>query len=174
MRRELVLAVAVLLAGCVAGPTAQSPTGESARVTAVVDGDTVEVAYPDGTRETVRLLGVDAPETRGETSPAEFEGVPDTPAARDCLRRWGERATAVAERRLAGREVRVVVGGDRRGDYGRLLAYVTVADREESFNHRLLRTGHARVYVSEFDRLSEYRATAERARQRNVGLWACR
>lgn len=101
----LLCAGAVLVAGCAGSPddtTPPSPTpttpnspgaslppptegtpspGDGQLVTAtvsdVVDGDTIDIRYPDGTTDTVRLLGVDTPEVNTGVSPDEFEGVPD-------------------------------------------------------------------------------------------------
>ncbi|WP_435182563.1 lamin tail domain-containing protein [Halobellus sp. EA9] len=180
----LVLAV-VLAAGCLgAAPApdstatdagASSVSGDAVRVTVVevVDGDTVDVAYPNGTRDTVRLLGVDTPETHGENTPGEFEGVPETAAGRECLARAGERASAYARDRLAGETVtlRFDERADRRGYYVRLLAYVVVDG--ESFNRALLREGHARVYDSTFTERERYEAIEAEARAARRGLWAC-
>ncbi|MFD1599716.1 lamin tail domain-containing protein [Halobellus rarus] len=151
------------------------PSVEGLRVTVtdVVDGDTVTVAYPNGTRETVRLLGVDTPEVHGSNSPDEFEGVPETEAGEACLRSAGERASAYANERLAGETVSLVFDerSDRRGYYGRLLAYVFVDG--ESFNHALLREGHARLYESTFTERERYERTEASAREDRRGLWAC-
>ena len=104
----LVVALALTVSGCTGGGVGQDGDGSQATVTRVVDGDTVEVRFADGTEETVRLLGVDTPEVRGDTDPAEFESVPETAAGRDWRRRWAERASAYAQDRLAGERVRVV------------------------------------------------------------------
>jgi len=147
--------------------------GVSVTVTEVVDGDTFHVAYPNGTRETVRLLGVDTPETYGDSDPADFEGVPETDAGVACLDRAGEAASAYAVDRLAGESITLVFDeeSDRRGYYGRLLAYVYVDG--ESFNHALLREGHARVYPSTFTERERYERTEAEAREERPGLWAC-
>jgi micrococcal nuclease len=177
--RRVALAVLVLLAGCTVSlsPTTTTPTetAQTATVVDVVDGDTVDVRFADGREDTVRLLGVDVPETRGEVHPDEFEGVPDTEAARECLRRVAEDATAFARDRLADREVRVATdpAADRRGGYGRLLAYVAVGDANRSFNRALLERGYARVYVSDFSRLSAFREAAADAKAADRGVWGC-
>jgi micrococcal nuclease len=187
----VVLAV-VLLAGC-AGvsapaepPETATPGGadlgsahpdvgpsERATVTRVVDGDTVAVRLADGTEETIRLLGVDTPEVHAENTPDEYEGVPETAAGRECLRTYGERASAFAEERLAGREVGLAFDPteDRRGYYGRLLAYVYVDG--EQFNARLVAAGHARVYDSDVVERERYLGLERRARDERRGLWAC-
>lgn len=188
-RGALALVLLLLVAGCVGGtvPTAdsQSPPGDpqgvsphnpddtawTGTVVRVVDGDTMEVRFPNGEVDTVRLLGVDTPETSAEsTSPDEFEGIPETDAGRAYLRAWGVEASAFAESELAGEEVTVMTGGDRRGGYGRLLAVIYVDG--EDFNERLLTGGFARLYDTEFGLRDAYAAAESDARERGVGLWA--
>ena len=130
----------------------------------------MEVEFPNGEVDTVRLLGVDTPETSAEsTSPGEFEGIPETDAGRAHLRAWGLEASIFAESELAGEEVTVVAGGDRRGGYGRLLAVVYVDG--EDFNERLLTEGYARLYDTEFAKRDAYAAAEADARERGVGIW---
>lgn len=159
------------------GSTSETVPPEFERRTAtvdrVVDGDTVVVTFEDGTRETVRLLGVDTPEIHSANSPGEFEGVPDTPEGSSCLREWGDLAHAVAIEALSGEEVQVVFDpdSDRRGYYGRLLAYLYVDGT--SFNRELVVEGYARVYESDFTRLDAYLDAERGARNRGDGLWEC-
>jgi len=147
---------------------------EPVTVVEVVDGDTIDVEYANGTVETVRLLGVDTPEVSGDVSPEEFEGVPDTDAGAACLRRVAEDASAFAESRLAGEQVRLAFDAraDRRGGFGRLLAYV-VHDGVD-FNYRLLADGHARVYDSTFSRSDAYYAAERESQSVRRGVWSCR
>jgi micrococcal nuclease len=195
--RSLALAVGVaalvVLAGCasfdgtVPGPTSNTTSSTGATsgandqtngtlvtVVEVVDGDTVEIAYANGTHETARLLGVDTPEVHAESDPAEFEGVPETSDGMQCLRSWGDRASAFTRDHLAGEQVRVTFDENegRRGGYGRLLVYVHHDGR--LFNHRLVEEGYARVYDSEFAKGQRFYATEERAQAQGVGLWSCR
>ena len=187
-RGALVLAVLLVLAGCVGGaspPAEPSPsaieadgvdpndpddTAWTVTVVRVVDGDTIEAEFPNGEVDTIRLLGVDTPETSVEsTSPGEFEGIPETDDGRAHLRSWGVEAATFAEAELAGETVTVVAGGDRRGGYGRLLAHVYVDG--EDFNERLLTEGYARLYDSEFEKRDAYAAAESDARARGAGLW---
>lgn len=101
-----------------------------AEVTAVVDGDTVVVALADGRTETVRLLGVDTPETVDPEEPVEC---------------FGPEASAYTHTRLEGRHVRLETDRQRRDRYGRLLAYVEVDGVR--FNDELLRLGYATLLV---------------------------
>ncbi|WP_380678197.1 thermonuclease family protein [Salinigranum sp. GCM10025319] len=140
-------------------------------ITRVVDGDTVEARFPNGELDTLRLLGVDTPETSlGRITPGEY-GFPDSAGARDHLLAWGERATEFARSELAGETVRVEVDprADRRGSFGRLLVYVSVDGA--NFNERLLSQGYARLYESSFSRRSEFARIEAEARASRVGLW---
>ena len=198
-RLTWVLVVCVVLAGCVAsspetgmttGATTDAPertavpgttetvgtpvertTDRTATVTEVVDGDTVEVRYANGTTDTVRLLGVDTPEVHVENDPLEFEGVPATEAGRACLRDAGRNASAFVERLLAGERVQLVVGGDRRGRYGRLLAFVR--RNGTTVNYRLAAEGHARVYETGFAGRERFDRAESRAQGEGIGLWTC-
>jgi micrococcal nuclease len=145
-----------------------------ASVTDVVDGDTIDVRLPDGSDDTVRLVGVDTPEVRAENDPAEFEGVPDTEAGARCLRDAGREASAFMDDRLSGADVTLVVdpNTDRRGGYGRLLAYVVHDER--NINYELVAQGHARVYDSDFSMGETFYAAENRAQEARRGLWTCR
>jgi micrococcal nuclease len=178
---SLALALSLFLAGCAGvgpylpGGASSTPAADAgppnATVTRVVDGDTVEVRFDDGRTETVRLLGVDAPEVSGDVDPAEFEGIPNTDAGREWLREWAHRATAFATRRLADARVRVVTDpeADQRDRYGRLLAYVSRDG--ESFNLALLERGYARLYDAPFGRRASFESAEATARADGVGLW---
>ena len=101
-----------------------------AKVTHVVDGDTIVVTLSDGRVETVRLLGIDTPETVD----------PDRPVG--C---YGPEASAYTHARLGGRSVRLETDSEERDRYGRLLAYVYLDG--ERVNDELLRLGYARLLV---------------------------
>lgn len=153
---------------------AMTPADRRATVVDVVDGDTVDVQFADGSFDTVRLLGIDAPETRGSTYPAEFEGVADDAAGRQCLAESGAAATAFVERVVEDETVTLQFDslGPTRGDYDRLLAYVVVDG--EGLNRRLVAAGHARVYDSAFERAEAFYAAESEARAAGAGLWSCR
>lgn len=131
----------------------------------------MDVRFQDGTRETIRLLGVDAPEDHTETGALEFEGIPDTTAGHDRLRDWGHKASEFARIELAGDEVRIVVDehADRRGSFGRLLVYVY--DDGQLFNLQLLQQGYARLYDTSFSKRDSFSNAEETAQADDVGLW---
>lgn len=176
-RQSVVLAMLLLVAGtgCIEGlPPDGRSTSYDATVTNVVDGDTVEVRLRDGTTDRVRLLGVDTPEVHVPVTPAEYSGVPNTSAARACLRRVGENASDYARGTVEGRTVGLELdeSADRRGGYDRLLAYVYVD--EHHLNRQLLVRGYARVYETSFSKRESFRDAAETARAANRGFWRCR
>jgi micrococcal nuclease len=144
-----------------------------ATVTHVVDGDTVVVRLPDGSEETVRLVGVDTPEVRAENQPGEYEGVPDSTDGVACLRRAGQTGTEFVSSRIDGTAVTLAFdpGTDRRGGYGRLLAYVYVDGR--NLNHELVAAGHARVYETDFAFRGAFSESESGARAAGRGLWQC-
>lgn len=149
-------------------------TARQAVVIRVIDGDTVEVRFTNGEVDTVRLIGVDTPETSlSNQDPSEY-GIPDTPSGSDWLLMWGENAESFANSELAGTEVLVVTDpeGDTRGYYGRLLAYIYYSDGE-NFGYTLLERGYARVYTgAEFTLEDEYLQAESVAQDANEGLWA--
>jgi micrococcal nuclease len=101
-----------------------------ARVVEVVDGDTVVVALPGGTTDTVRLLGVDTPETKHPVKGVEC---------------YGPEASTFTTRHLDGRVVRLESDVVRRDVYGRRHPNVWLHGRR--FNDVLLRRGYARLLV---------------------------
>ncbi len=135
--------------------------GRTFRVAKVVDGDTVDLDAPDGEKRTtrVRLWGVDTPEVHTPGEPPMH---------------YGPEASDFAKRHLAGREVEtLLVEGETRGKYGRLLAYLRLPGEETTFNERLIVTGHG--YADwRFDHPYKERfLEAERkARRQEIGLWA--
>jgi micrococcal nuclease len=155
----LLAAAAALLGG--AAPAAGEAT-VGATVLHAVDGDTLDVLADNGVQARVRLIGVDAPETKK----------PGTPVA------CGGREAAAYVERLEGR--RVVLVGDPSQDttdrYGRLLAYVELPGGRD-VGRELLAAGLAEVYVfggRPFARLPAYRAAAGRAREARRGVFgAC-
>jgi micrococcal nuclease len=131
-------------------------TGRAIRA---VDGDTLEVRLDDGDVETVRLIGVDTPETVK----------PDTPV--QC---FGPQASAFEHRHTEGKRVRLVVGVEPRDFYGRLLAYVFVEGR--FLEVELLRRGLARTLTFHpNDRFAHrFEDLQQKAAEAGKGLWnAC-
>lgn len=126
----------------------------------VVDGDTVKVGYRGET--TLRIIGIDTPETVSPTVPVEC---------------WGPQASAAAHRLLDGRQVGLVFDASqgRLDKYGRTLAYVQIPHRGD-FGLIMVRRGNAAEYTYDtaYHRQASYRAAEHTARQAGRGLWgAC-
>lgn len=135
----------------------RAPATYDARVVHVVDGDTIAVAMRNGRRETVRILGVDTPETVKPGTPVQC---------------FGPEASSYTKRRLSGRAVRLELDDETRDRYGRLLAYVIVDGRR--FDDELLRLGYARLLViAPNDAHGRALLAAENdAREHRRGLWS--
>jgi micrococcal nuclease len=124
----------------------------------IVDGDTFWI--DDGTEKgrKIRLIGVDAPETR-RTSRKE-------------VGYYGAESKAFLAKLISGKEVRLEYDVDQEDRYGRILAYAYLHDGT-FVNAELLRKGYAMVmtvppnvrFADEFLKLQ-----AE-ARKKDRGLW---
>ena len=96
----------------------------------VVDGDTIVVRYL-GKPEKVRLLHVDTPESVHPDQRRNTE--------------LGKKAAAYTRSRLEGKEICLEFGDEKRGNYGRLLAYVMLD--QDNFNLELVRQGWSPYYT---------------------------
>ena len=138
MVRSRAVVVATLAAASVLGASVlgwwlgrlERTAEPSVRVVEVIDGDTIVVAFANGATDTVRLLGVDTPETKHPTKGVEC---------------YGPEASAFTTRRLTGRVVRLESDVQRRDVYDRRLAYVYLDGHR--FEDVLLRKGYARFLV---------------------------
>jgi endonuclease YncB( thermonuclease family) len=122
----------------------QSLTG---RVVEVTDGDTYEVNRSMGGRLTIRLFGVDAPES---SQP------------------YGSAATRSARRFVSGKNVRLQVKDI--GRYGRTIAAITV--QGEDLGALLIENGMGWHYRQYAPNQTRYARLQKRARRSGVGLWS--
>jgi len=142
-----------------------SPATSTALVTNVIDGDTF-TAEVGSTTESVRLIGIDAPEI---TWPSEENGLLEPEP--EC---FGWEAREELREHLQGKEV--VLVEDRLqpayDDYGRRLAYVYRDG--ELINEQLLREGFARELTvgRGYEKQDSFRASQKLAQEAEVGLWA--
>jgi len=126
----------------------------------VVDGDTVRLDYRGGV--SVRIIGIDTPET---VSPS----VPD-----EC---GGQAASSAARTLLTGKSVSMAFDPtqDRADRYGRPLVYLQVPGVGD-FGRAMIQRGHAAEYTYDaaYQRQSGYRGAQGAARRARRGLWgAC-
>ncbi len=148
----------------------------TARITKVVDGDTVYAKTTDGSEYKIRLLGVDTPETYKENKPNEYKLLDGTYITDlDWLKKWGINAKEFAKKELDSKTVIIVFDNTapKKGYYGRYLAYIILNNSGalKDFNKELLTNGYARVYVSKFDKLNEYQQAEYYAKSNYIGLW---
>lgn len=153
--RSRALAPAVLLLGALwilgsaAPPSAATVT--TGRVQHVVDGDTFVLE----SGETVRLLGVDTPESVHPEIPVQ---------------RFSKEATAFLRRLVEGFEVRLEIGDPARDTYGRLLAYVTVDGTR--VNEEIIRRGYGYAMTGfPHPRMDAFIEAERAARRHQAGLW---
>jgi micrococcal nuclease len=132
--------------------------GFDAKVSRVIDGDTLEIRYGDNKKETIRLLLVDTPETVHPNMPVQS---------------FGPEASQYAKDMLTDKKVQIELDVSDRDKYGRLLAYVWIGDR--MFNELLLEQGLARVayiYPPNVKYVDQFRDVQKKAQQAGLGIWS--
>ncbi len=141
----------------------------SVDVVEVTDGDTIDVRFQNGTEDTIRMLGIDAPETASQFERVqEWEGIESL----DYLQEEGFVAEDYAYDRLAGETVEISFDPNEpvRDVFGRLLTYVAVDGT--LYNHQIIADGHARVYDSGLTRHDAFLETERDAHEVGRGVWA--
>lgn len=139
--------------------SSQNKTESLYPVVSVVDGDTLKVSI-NGATETIRLIGINTPETVDPRKPVEC---------------FGKEASNKAKSVLTGKNVLIetdVSQGDR-DKYGRLLAYVFL-ENGTNFNKMMISGGYAYEYTynTPYKYQSEFKTAEADARNNKVGLWA--
>lgn len=127
-----------------------------AKVINVVDGDTIRVKYETGQQESIRLIGIDTPETHHPSKPV------------GCFGPEAENFTRIT---LDGKEVSLEYDIEKMDKYGRTLAYVYLDNNR--FNDELLRQGFAKVLNIEPNTkyARKYSLLEIEAKKSEVGLW---
>lgn len=141
-------------------PDARPEPGEAASfvVERAVDGDTIEIDGELYGTDTVRMIGVDTPESADPDQGVEP---------------LGKEAAEFTETMLEGRTVELVADEEPLDRYGRALAYVRLQDGTV-FNAALLREGLAQVAIfppntAQADSFYRYQ---EEARAAGRGIWS--
>jgi micrococcal nuclease len=158
------LAIAAVLTAGWLPASAQTSTlwpGEQlATVVRVVDGDTVDVRLADGKTERLRLIGIDTPETIDPRKPVQ------------CV---GKEASDRAHALLDSQQVSFIgdPSQDSRDRYGRLLAYIWLADGSQ-FNYRMVSEGYALEYTYQIPYYyqADFKAGQQAAQTKQLGLWS--
>lgn len=132
---------------------------QTAVVSRVVDGDTIEVAFPNGTSADVRLLAYDTPE------PYRY-GTPEC---------GSKRASAFTTRIAQGKKVKLTADPtqDKVDRYGRLLRYARIDGKD--VGRRVVAAGWGAPYVFNQDsppkNIGYYRTAAANAKAAGRGVW---
>ncbi len=128
-------------------------------VTDVVDGDTVKVNI-NGTVTTLRLIGMDTPETVDPRKPVQC---------------FGKEASNKAKELLSGKKVRLEMDPSQGtlDTYGRTLAYIY---REDGlfFNKYMIEQGYAHEYTyrTPYKYQAEFKTAQKTAQTNQAGLWS--
>ena len=152
------LLVAIFGYGAASSPVPSLQAGEY-QVINVADGDTVSVKTGTGATETIRMIGIDTPETHDPRKEVQC---------------FGRAASEKSKELLDGKIIRLETdpSGDNRDKYKRLLRYVYLQDGT-FINQYLVQQGYAFAYtVFPNQYLESFRAWEREARENNRGLWA--
>lgn len=140
-------------------PSNPAPQYTYYSVVNVVDGDTIKINI-NGTQTTLRLIGIDTPETVDPRKPVQC---------------FGKEASNKAKELLSGKKVRIekdLTQGEL-DKYGRTLAYVY---REDGlfYNKYIIEQGYAHEYTynTPYKYQSEFKAAEKSARENQLGLWS--
>ena len=135
----------------IAAPARPDAAEQTYLVERVIDGDTL--VLDNG--KTVRLIGVDTPETNHPEIPVQ---------------RFGKEATEFTQRMVEGLKIRVELGEPAQDSYGRELAYVFVDGM--LLNKEIIRRGYGYAYTHfPHPRMDEFVAAEQEARGKQYGLW---
>lgn len=155
MGRLLRAYAAVLAIGLFSPPAILAQ--EIGTVEDVVDGDTLLVRAGEESL-TVRLIGIDAPESSHPSKPKEF---------------LADEAAGALSSLCKGKTVRMERGDEDADRHGRLLRYVYLpAPDGRQLNKEMVRQGYARVYRRfRFSREAEFSEAEGEARREGRGIW---
>lgn len=129
-------------------------------VVSIVDGDTIKISY-EGKVESLRLVGIDTPETSHPSKPVEC---------------FGKEATAYMTKLVSGKKVRLEedVSQSSRDRYDRLLRFVFLEDGTH-VNEKMIRDGYAFEYTYQnnpYKYQEQFKDAQKEARENSRGLWA--
>lgn len=160
----LLLAAFILLSRNTNVPIEKKPekeiagVNEQAKVIKVVDGDTVTVLINDK-KETVRVIGINTPETVDPRRKVECFGIEASSKA----------AELISDKTI---ELEKDESQSNRDKYNRLLRYVWIDGKD--FGKQMISEGFAYEYTydSPYKYQAEYKKAQTDAQNKQVGLWA--
>jgi len=127
------------------------------KVVEVVDGDTIKILY-DGVKTSVRLIGIDTPETVDPREPVQC---------------FGKEASAKMKSLVDGKEVGIMFDSTQgtKDKYGRLLLYIWV---DNIFvNELMIKEGYAYEYTysTPYQYQTQFKEAQRLAESSESGLW---
>lgn len=126
------------------------------KVIRIVDGDTYVIQDNDGTKEKIRIIGADTPETKHPKKGKEP---------------YGPEATNFAKRYLSNKLVNLKFEKGKRDRYKRILAHVYVNGIH--FNKMLIDSGMAKTsfYAPNYDFKEAFKKAENKAIASKTGMW---
>ena len=155
-----ILITSVLVVGIVISqvryPVEDFSNDQAYPVLRIIDGDTVEINH-DGQAVSVRLIGVDTPETVHPSRPVEA---------------YGREASSFTKNLLLGESIYLRFDTENQDRYGRLLAYLYRAPDGLFVNLEVARQGYGHAYTQfPFKHMELFRHYENQARTAGKGLW---
>lgn len=128
------------------------------KVESVVDGDTIKITY-NGLLTSVRIIGVDTPETVDSRTIVECFGI---------------EASKYLKQKLDGKMIHIATDFTQadRDKYDRLLRYVYLDDEDIGLSIIANGYGHEYTYNAPYAHQSDYKKAQSDAENQNKGLWA--
>ena len=158
-----------IFSGCVIWKNPEPAELEPVKYVYVKDGDTIGVTGMDGGSFTVRLIGIDAPESVAPESYTEKTGKENS--------EYGEKASEHLTLMLKDCDLLYLEYDEERKDsYDRILAYVHLtnqADITNTANYKMLQDGYAVTMeiVPNVKYCKDLKAAEEDAENASRGLW---
>jgi micrococcal nuclease len=133
-------------------------------VTKISDGDTIHVTTPEQTKLTVRLYGMDAPETPKINQRTGRINKPGQP--------YGEESWKALEAKIMDKQVRLdIIDIDR---YKRMVGVIWIDNR--NINLEMVREGFAEAYVEYLKEpfRDQFLRAQNEAKSAKIGIWVLR
>ena len=127
------------------------------KVVRIVDGDTYVLEDDNGTKDKIRIIGADTPETKHP---------------KKGLEPFGNEATAFAQKYLTNKVVRLKFEKEKRDRYKRVLAHVYI--NGVHFNKMLIDSGLAKssFYYPNYKYIDAFEKAEEIANSNSLGIWS--
>jgi len=151
-------------------PIKPAKTTHLCKLLYVVDGDTIKIEY-NGEKESVRLLGIDTPESRNNAK-AEKDAKASSVKVKDIIYD-GVKASRFTKEKLGkyiGKDIEIEFGNPPRDRYGRFLGWVYVEGK--CLNVEIVRCGYAKpLFYGKIKYKDEINQAYVEAVKAGVGLW---